>query len=128
MLHRCRIVEHDFPLLNSNHLVVQQNQIAGILITDNCQNQELADVCRAESKVKPLSLLIGERGVSILLRICNVVSEEDLPPFWREFASAPKAQQLAVLQFTLDEKKQDVGFLQIQCIDASKQKEEKECE
>eukprot|EP00979_Chaetoceros_neogracilis_P014842 scaffold4934_cov145-Chaetoceros_neogracile.AAC.1 len=85
MLHRRRIVEHDFPLLNSNHSAVQQNQIAqqlGILITDNRQNQELADVRRAESKVKPLSLLIGERGVAILLRICDVVSEEDLPPFW----------------------------------------------
>jgi len=119
MLHRRRIVEHDFPLLNSNHSAVQQNQIAqqlGILITDNRQNQELADVRRAESKVKPLSLLIGERGVAILLRICNVVSEEDLPPFWREFASAPKSQQLAVLQFAIDDKKRDSVEPEIQFI------------
>ena len=116
---RHRIVEHDFPLLNSNHSAVQQNQITqqlGILINDNRQGQEVAGERRTEAKVKPLLLFIGERRVSILLRLCDVVSEEDLPPFWRKLASAPKAQQLSVLQFALDEKKQSSVEPEIQFI------------
>jgi len=119
MIHRRCVLKRDFPLLNSSHTSIQQNQIAqqlGILINDNRQSQEFAEGRRTEIKNKPLSQFISERGVAITLRLCNVMSEDQLPPIWKELALAPKAQQLSVLQLALDEKNQatmepDIQFI-----------------
>jgi hypothetical protein len=106
--HRRRILENDFPLLNSAQGTIQQNQIAtqlGILIQDNRANARLVEERRIESKQKPLSNFIGPRGVALLLLICNVTSEDQLPPLWKELAQASKSNQLSVLQFAVDETK-----------------------
>ena len=106
--HRRRILENDFPLLNVAQTNIQQSQIAtqlGILIQDNRNSALVAEQRRLDAKVKPLSNLIGPRGVAQLLVICNVTSEAQLPPFWKEFAQATKANQLSVLQFAIEETK-----------------------
>jgi hypothetical protein len=106
--HRRRILENDFPMLNSVQSTIQQSQIAtqlGILIQDNRNSTLLADQRRVDAKLKPLAHFIGPRGVALLLVICNVTSEAQLPPFWREFAQATKSNQLSVLQFAVDEMK-----------------------
>ena len=106
--HRRRILENNFPMLSSVQSTIQQSQIAtqlGILIQDNRNSTLLAEQRRVEAKLKPLDHFIGPRGVALLLVICDVQSEAQLPPFWREFAQATKSNQLSVLQFSVDEMK-----------------------
>jgi len=43
---------------------------------------------------KPLSNLVGPRGVQILLLNCGVMSEGQLPPIWAELANATKRSNL----------------------------------
>ena len=99
---------------------IQQNQIAtqlGVLIQDNRRQQLLEEQCRQAASDKPLSNLIGPRGVQILLLNCGVMSENQLPPIWAELANATKAQQLAVLQFaTIDDKKRTCAEPELQFI------------
>ena len=95
-------------MLNTTQHSIQQNQIAtqlGVLIQDNRRQQLLEEQHRQAVSDKPLSNFIGPRGVQILLLNCGVMSENQLPPIWAELANATKAQQLAVLQFAIDDKK-----------------------
>ena len=121
--HRRRILEQDFPLLNSSQTSIQQNQIAtqlGILIQDNRAESQRAEQLRLDAKKKPLSSLIGTRGVALLLTICNVAHEDLLPGIYKELANASKSQQLSILQFAVDEMKRRCAEPDIQLImDAS---------
>jgi hypothetical protein len=119
MIHRRRILEKDFPLLNTTQHSIQQNQIAtqiGVLIQDNRRQQLLEEQRRQAASDKPLSNFIGPRGVQILLLNCGVMSENQLPPIWAELANATKAQQLAVLQFAIDDKKRNCAEPELQFI------------
>lgn len=123
MSHRRRILEQDFPLLGSARATIQQNQIAaqlGILIQDNRNESTRAEQLRLAAKHKPLSSLIGTRGVALLLNICNVAHEDLLPGIYKELANASKSQQLSILQFAVDEMKRRCAEPDIQLIvDAS---------
>ena len=123
LAHRRRILEQDFPLLGSSQTSIQQNQIAtqiGILIQDNRAESKRVEQLRLDSKTKPLTSLIGTRGVSILLLICNVAHEDLLPSIYKELANGTKAQQLSILQFAVDEMKRRCAEPDIQLIvDAS---------
>ena len=117
MIHRRHILENDFPLLNTTQHSIQQNQIAtqlGVLIQDNRQQQLLEEQRRQAASDKPLSNFIGPCGVQILLLNCGVMSENQLPPIWAELANATKAQQLAVLQFVIDDKKRNYAEPELQ--------------
>ena len=121
--HRRRILEQDFPLLGTSQSSIQQNQIAtqiGILIQDNRAESKRAEDIRLAAKVKPLTSLIGTRGVTMLLLICNAAHEDLLPPIYKELANGTKAQQLTILQFAVDEMKRRCAEPDIQLIvDAS---------
>ena len=119
MTHRRRILEKDFPMLNVSQSNIQSSQIAtqlGVLIQDNRQSQLIAEQRRLASKMKPLSQLIGTRGVANLLLYCNVASENQLPPIWNELANTGKGQQLSVLQFAVDDQKRQCAEPEIQFI------------
>ena len=119
MTHRRRILERDFPMLNVSQSNIQNSQIAtqlGILIQDNRQNQAATELRRVAATTKPLSKLIGTRGVANLLLYCNVGSEGQLPPIWKELANTGKGQQLSVLQFAVDDQKRQCAEPEIQFI------------
>jgi len=68
MIHRHRILEKDFPLLNTTQHSIQQNQIATqleVLIQDNHQQQLLEEQRRLVATDKPLSNCIGPCGVQL---------------------------------------------------------------
>ena len=119
MTHRRRILERDFPMLNVSQSSMQQSQIAsqlGVLIQDNRQNALIAEQRRITATTKPLSKLIGTRGVANLLLYCNVALEGLLPPIWKELANTGKGQQLSVLQFAIDDQKRHCAEPEIQFI------------
>jgi hypothetical protein len=119
MTHRRRILERDFPMLNISQSNIQTSQIAaqlGILIQDNRHNQSVTEQRRVAATTKPLSKLIGTRGVANLLLYCNVASENLLPPIWKELANTGKGQQLSVLQFAIDDQKRQCAEPEIQFI------------
>ena len=121
--HCRRILEQDFPLLGTSQTSAQQNQIAtqlGILIQDNRAESRKAKQVRLAAKTKPFTTLIGTRGVTLLLVICNVAHEDLLPPIYKALTNGTKAQQLAILQFAVDEMKRRCAEPDIQLIvDAS---------
>ena len=67
-------------MLNVSQSNIQHSQIAtqlGVLIQDNRQNNLVAEQRKLAAATKPLSKLIGTRGVANLLL---VASESLLPP------------------------------------------------
>ena len=119
MTHRRRILERDFPMLNISQSNIQNSQIAaqlGVLIQDNRHSQLIADQRRLALTTKPLSKLIGARGVANLLLYCNVGTESLLPPIWTELANTGKGQQLSVLQFAIDDQKRMCAEPEVQFI------------
>ena len=119
MTHRRRILERDFPMLNVSQSSMQQSQIAaqlGVLIQDNRQSNLVSEQRRVEATTKPLSKLIGTRGVANLLLYCNIATESMLPPIWKELANTGKGQQLSVLQFAIDDQKRHCAEPEIQFI------------
>ena len=106
-------------MLNVSQSNIQSSQIATqlrVLIQDNRQSQLIAEQRRLASKMKPLSQLIGTCGVANLLLYCNVASENLLLLIWRELANTGKGQQLSVLQFPVDDQKQQCAEPEIQFI------------
>ncbi len=110
--HRRQILLQDFPLLDQEaaHRAAQQNQVAqevgnlaGIIQHENV----LAAQRRAQDKAKPVSSLVGEAGVNVLMRLCQVNAVEQLPPIWATLARTPKGQQIMALQFAVDALRQD---------------------
>ena len=60
--------------------------------------------------MKSPSSLLGDSGVALLLRFPQVGTAEQLWNFWTSLAQAPKSQQISVLQWAIDEAKEDMGM------------------
>ncbi len=90
------------------------------MIQDSRAESKRAKEIRLAAKKKPLTSLIGARGVTILLLICDVAHEDHLPAIYKELANGTKVQQLSILQFAVDEMKRRCAEPDIQLIvDAS---------
>ena len=76
----------------------------------------MEEQCRLAASDKPLSNLVGPRGVQVLLLNCGVMVEGQSPPIWAELANATKAQQLAILQVAVDDKKRTCTKPELQFI------------
>lgn len=113
MDHRRRVLLQDFPELDMNVHVIQQNHIATQVgqLTQVIQQENVAAAQRRqEEKVKPLSSLVGEAGVQLLLRLCHKANANVLPPVWSKVANTPKGQQILAFQFAVDELKGDLNL------------------
>ena len=111
--HRRSILVQDFPELNLNGATVQQNQIASEVgkLTTTLQEENLAAARRRlDDKTKSPTTILGESGLALLLRFAQVERAQQLSQFWTSLAEAPKSQKLSVLQWAIDEAKEEMGM------------------
>ena len=106
MARQRRLLEMDFPSLNSNTALVQTNQIAtqvGLLVSEARANRAADAAARSITLAgkTPLQFL-GAVGLLKLLRYCQIGDANGLPPFWIALADAPKKQQLSILQWEIN--------------------------
>ena len=109
---RRKIIEQDFPLLNSQLANVQHTEIAGqlgLLVTESRATREAENARRTLEKNKPPSLLLGPVGTIRLARYCQVISHLEFPPFWIEIARNPKSQHLNILQWEINRVKDELN-------------------
>ena len=114
--HRRSILVQDFPELNLNGAAVQQNQIATEVgkLTSTMQ-QEVLDAARRrlDDKTKSPTSLLGDSGLALLLRFAQVGNAQQLGHFWTSLAEAPKSQKLSILQWAIDEAKEEMGMVDL---------------
>jgi len=111
--HRRSILVQDFPELNINGAAVQQNQIATEVgkLTSTMQQENIdAARRRLDDKNKSPSSLLGDSGVALLLRFAQVGTAQQLGHFWTSLAKAPKSQQISILQWAIEEAKEEMGM------------------
>ena len=102
---RRRILEEDFPVINSALVGVQQNQIAaGInnLVIET--RQARVDTIFRQNAVQnktPLDLL-GQTDMLKLLRFTQQPTMATVPPIWTMLARSKKAQHLGQLQWEVN--------------------------
>ena len=91
--HRRRILERDFLALNMALPQLQQNQIAqqlGTLVADSgVARDEEKRRCQQE-EFKLIHHLIGDHSLTFLLHVCDVQTDQQLPPVWHALKNAKK--------------------------------------
>ena len=117
---RRRILEQDFPALNSNLATLQQNQIAaqlGRLVTEAQATRDEDNARRAVERAgKTPAQFLGVVGIMRLQRYCQIVNVRELPDFWASLSDAPKNQRLSILQWEINRVKQLVNEPDLQFV------------
>lgn len=111
--HRQSITSIAFPHLDGTAHLVQQHQIAtqlGALVTETRSARLAQDARRVDDATKHPSDLLGPSGILTLLRFAQLAIEDQLPQVWHTLANTKKSQQINVLQWALDELKEDRGL------------------
>jgi len=115
--HRQRLLMEDFPELDHSMEGRQQDMIAvsiGELVRDNQAAREEARQEKQRERAKGIHEMLGATGVQRLMRWSQVEQVADLQEIWRDLAKAKKAQQLGVLQWAVDQAKEELGEPELQ--------------
>ena len=89
----------NYPQLSSATAHHATNAIAAnlhTLVTDQRDARTLEAQRRAQEKIKPVSDMVGAQ-VTLLLKLCQVATPEQLPPIWQQLSSANKSDRLSII-------------------------------
>ena len=77
------------------------------------QNQRLQDLVNNQQARANAPVTVSSKFpnyATVLRRLCQVTRDEDLPPLWRQLATAARTERSAVIQFCLEERARAVRF------------------